>query len=154
MESLHMTQQVFADFIGVNAATLSGIYNDRTRPTLNIVEAIKSKIPDISTDWLMFGSGTMYIPTAVVTDGDESGVKAGGNSRDMGHEGRLDFGDIPSTPLPKVPSTAVTYNGVRSTRLDIRHEEVKVVDKQPRRVTEIRVYYDDQTWESFVPSKK
>ena len=43
MESQHMTQQVFAEFIGVGAATLSSIFNDRTRPTLNIVEAIKKE---------------------------------------------------------------------------------------------------------------
>ena len=57
MESQHMTQQVFADFIGLAPATLSSIYNERTRPTLSVVEAIKKKIPNISTDWLMFGSG-------------------------------------------------------------------------------------------------
>ena len=62
MESQHMTQQVFADYIGVGAATLSSIFNGRTRPTLNIVEAIKKKIPNISTDWLMFGSGDMFLP--------------------------------------------------------------------------------------------
>ena len=33
-------------------------------------------------------------------------------------------------------------------------EEIKIVDKQPRKVTEIRVYYDDQTYETFVPAKK
>jgi len=60
MESLHMTQQVFAQFIDVSAASLSSIFNGRTRPTLNIVEAIKKKVPDISTDWLMFGTGSMY----------------------------------------------------------------------------------------------
>ena len=59
MESQHMTQQVFADYIGVGAATLSSIFNDRTRPTLNIVESIKKKIPNTNTDWLMFGSGDM-----------------------------------------------------------------------------------------------
>ena len=36
----------------------------------------------------------------------------------------------------------------------MNREEVKIVDKPMRKVTEIRVYYDDQTWESFVPSKK
>ena len=43
MEAQHMTQQTFANFIGINAASLSSIFNERTRPTLNIVEAIKSK---------------------------------------------------------------------------------------------------------------
>ena len=61
MESQHMTQQLFADYIGQSPATLSSIFNGRTRPTLNIVEAIKKKIPHINTDWLMFGSGDMYL---------------------------------------------------------------------------------------------
>ena len=30
---------------------------------------------------------------------------------------------------------------------------MKIVDKTTRRVTEIRVYYDDQTYETFVPAK-
>ena len=30
---------------------------------------------------------------------------------------------------------------------------MKIVDKEPRKVTEIRVYYDDQTYETFVPMK-
>ena len=68
MESQHMTQQVFADFIGLAPATLSSIYNERTRPTLSVVEAIKKKIPNISTDWLMFGSGEMYVSSPTLDD--------------------------------------------------------------------------------------
>ncbi len=55
MESQHMTQQTFAQSIGMSPASLSSIFNGRTKPTINIVEAIKNKIPKISTDWLMFG---------------------------------------------------------------------------------------------------
>jgi len=61
MESQHMTQQTFAQFIGMSPALLSSIFNERTKPTINIVEAIKNKIPRISTDWLMFGVGDMYV---------------------------------------------------------------------------------------------
>lgn len=43
MEEQHMSQQVFADFVGLSAATLSSLFNGRTRPTLNIVEAIKKE---------------------------------------------------------------------------------------------------------------
>ena len=72
MESQHMTQQVFAEFLGMAPATLSGIFNDRTRPTLNVVEAIKKKFPDISTDWLMFGKEPMYTPSLITSEGSES----------------------------------------------------------------------------------
>ena len=45
MESQHMSQQTFALSIGMSPASLSSIFNGRTKPTLNIVEAIKDKIP-------------------------------------------------------------------------------------------------------------
>ena len=57
MEDQHMTQQVFADFLQQSPATLSSIFNGRTRPTLQVIDAIKSKIPDISIEWLLYGTG-------------------------------------------------------------------------------------------------
>ena len=161
MESQHMTQQVFADFLGMAPATLSGIFNDRTRPTLNVVEAIKKKFPDISTDWLMFGKEPMYIADTTATTAQEAAPAHSSNgavnSSPVGmsvRETMLDFGQ-PSSPTPQnVRQTSPNYSGVRSTHPEYVREEIKYVDKPQRRVTEIRVYYDDQTWESFVPSKK
>lgn len=57
-----MNQQSFANFIGVSPASLSSILQERTRPTLNIVEAIRSKMPNLNTDWLMWGEGEMFQP--------------------------------------------------------------------------------------------
>lgn len=59
IESQHMTQQEFAENIKVAPATLSSIFTGRTAPSLKIVDAIKSRFPDISTDWLLFGRGAM-----------------------------------------------------------------------------------------------
>ena len=155
-----MTQQVFADFIGLGPATLSGIFNDRTRPTLNVVEQIKKKIPDISTDWLMFGSGPMYLSPSsseVVNQPSSTPLSAAperGQSGNIAQEQLLDFGQ-PVLGSPKNSTQASHgFNGVRNTQPNIVREEIKYIDKPQRRVTEIRVYYDDQTWESFVPSKK
>ena len=154
MESQHMTQQVFADYIGIGAATLSSIFNGRTRPTLNIVEAVKKKIPNISTDWLMFGSGDMYLLQ------NEAGTEAlnpsesGSDTSYQIQNPMLDFDAIPS-PTPQNGRPMVqNSNSVKSTRLDLDSREVKTIDKPQRRITEIRVFYDDQTWETFIPQKK
>ena len=154
MESQHMTQQVFADFIGTNPATLSGIFNDRTRPTLNIVEMIKKKIPDINTDWLVFGTGEMYHQDVPQLDNAPSALGGRPQNSASPSEQMIDFG-VSSAPTPHgaIPQPN-SINSVRSTPQIIVREEVKIPDKPQRRVTEIRVYYDDQTWESFVPSKK
>ena len=55
MDAQQMSQQAFASFIDISPATLSSIFNGRTKPTISIIEAIKKKIPNINTDWLMFG---------------------------------------------------------------------------------------------------
>ena len=158
MESQHMTQQVFADFIGLAPATLSSIYNERTRPTLSVVEAIKKKIPNISTDWLMFGSGDMYITDGGVSpqSGDSafSYDNGGQYSHPTPQSPMLDFDQSPSPAPQMVPQTTPSFNSVKSTRPQIERTEVKVIDRPQRRVKEIRVFYDDQTWETFVPEKK
>ena len=148
MESMHMTQQVFADFIGIAPATLSGIFNDRTRPTINIVEAIKKKIPNINTDWLMFNAEPMYIDELPRTVESSSDLQ--GSLFDIEQSQGAS-----SSPTPLSASRMGGFNmGVRTTPSELDKDSMKNIDKMPRRVTEIRIFYDDQTWESFVPSKK
>lgn len=147
-----MTQQVFADFIGTTPATLSGIFNDRTRPTINIVEAIKKKIPDINTDWLMFGFGEMYHTPQPLHSEDQPKSQEGQTAQNRS-ESLFDF-DFSQSPTPKnYGSPTPQNNSVRTTRSDNRRDEMNYFDKPTRHVTEIRVYYDDQTWESFAPKK-
>lgn len=139
MDEQHMSQQVFADFIGLSPATLSSIFTGRTRPTLNVVEAIKNKLPAISTDWLLMGIGNMYVSTP--SDVEDVTHNSPG-------EPMLDF-DQPFNEHP----TGSFSQGVRNTPSDNNPQTLKIIDKDPRKVTEIRVYYDDQTYETFVPMK-
>ena len=81
MDSQQMSQQSFAAFLDISPATLSSIFTGRTKPTLSTDEAIKMKIPNINTAWLMFGSGNMYsdskdhnLDTASPTPGGGTGM--------------------------------------------------------------------------------
>ncbi len=154
MESQHMTQQVFAEFIGLAPATLSSIYNERTRPTISVVEAIKKKIPNISTDWLMFGSGEMYNTPPSQADNLFSNQDDVVNGNAIIQNPRLDNDVVSSPTLQFAPQPAPVYNSVKNTRSELERAEVKLIDKPQRRVKEIRVFYDDQTWETFIPEKK
>lgn len=145
MESQHQTQKVFASFVGINEGSLSSIFTGRTKPTLNIVEAIKSKIPSISTDWLIFGRGSMFesdnaaSPTPATGDDRETQPIVSGTTSPTG-ELNL-FSNPPVAPQP-------------SKDKEKRVEQiVKYIDKPQRSITEIRIFYDDQTWETFVPKK-
>lgn len=141
MEAQRLTQQEFANTLELSPATLSSIFNGRTNPTLNIVDAIKKKFPAISTDWLMFGSGSMY--------GDHFGdIAQGYDSAPDGGEQVIDFGDAPQTaPTPSAVNRA-PQQGQQPTAVVMKN-----IYKAQRNITEIRIFYDDQTWETFVPKK-
>ena len=161
MESQHMTQQTFAQSIGMSPASLSSIFNGRTKPTINIVEAIKNKIPKISTDWLMFGKGEMYV------DGSERSTAETSTYPSTSGEPQLDFSSPVSTPSlfaemengslqARQETVPIERNVPKADYLSRTPEAVavKVIEKPQRRVTEIRLFYDDQTWESFYPERK
>lgn len=165
MESQHMNQQSFSNFIGINPATLNSILKERTRPTLNIVEAICEKMPRVSMTWLVKGQGDMYLPDPTPTadnDGllpftdDDPSASSSSPSSPSGRQSQYTVGNLfdASSDEPASPQTP-TRQAQRMTRQPLQQIQVtaKNVDKQPRRITEIRVFYDDQTWESFVPKK-
>ena len=60
MQDRNLSQQDFANVLGITPGSLSGILNERTRPTNNHTIAIHREFPDISIDWLLFGEGEMY----------------------------------------------------------------------------------------------
>lgn len=145
MEGQHMQQSTFADFVGISASTLSFILNGRTKPTMDTVFAIKGKFPKLRTDWLLYGTGQMF--------DDEKGAS--------------ESSATPSTPTPQgstlspnaeqdlfsQPERRVAGVGVQTTLKSYAPESVKYIDKPQRKITEIRIFYDDQTWETFVPKK-
>lgn len=146
MEAQHMSQQTFANFIGINAASLSSIFNDRTRPTLNTVEAIKSKIPNLNTDWLMFGHGQMF--NDAKGDGDDA-ANGGGQVDGMPTthaEGRVPDlfggGGEAGVQQPQMRGYAPATK-----------PEIRFVERPQRQIAEIRVFFDDGTYESFTPKK-
>lgn len=152
MDGQHMTQQEFSEFLNIAPATLSSILRGRTRPTLSIVDAIVAHFPDISTDWLLFGKEPMMKSAEAETDA----VAPSGST--SGSELMLDLPDA-ETPSHQQPSSTQTSFGadkLAQQRNAALHEQlamVKSFDKQQRRITEIRIFYDDQTWETFVPKK-
>ena len=177
MEDQHMTQQVFADFLGQSPATLSSIFNGRTRPTLNIVDAINTKIPDISIEWLLYGKGEMY--NSHPSNGERENNDSGNSSQEpmlnfdtVASQGDISYANMPvGTPnqdfrgqnhnsasagqgaMGYFPGSGVGSQAIGNNNMSRARDEIRIVEREPRRVTEIRVYYDDQTYETFLPSK-
>ena len=155
MEAQHMNQQTFAKMTGISTASLSSIFNSRTQPTLMHVEAIKKKFPNINLEWLLYGVGGMFVPTdpptpaSLFDDTDPAQktayqtVHESSPKTDILTEGMINFDE------PAVHSAAPQVANTRK----VQQPNFAIQSTPTRRITEIRVFYDDQTWESFVPKK-
>ena len=100
----------------------------------------------------MFGTGPMYIDVSKGNQGTDAAAAASSAAVADGREALLDF-DTPQSALPSGGQPSVYGQGVNSTPKNIDTFLLKNIDKPQRKITEIRIFYDDQTWESFVPKK-
>lgn len=168
MELAKMSQQDFAAKLGISPASLSSIFTGRTNPTNNHVQAIHRAFPEVNINWLLFGEGEMYL------DQDAAGLASGREHATVGsplsgventsYEGTGELSlflegapDAASQELPHPVAPAVSQRreGAPSRRNEGRlNMYAKDMDKPMRKIKEIRVFFDDGTYESFVPSGK
>ena len=96
----------------------------------------------------MYGQGPMFRDQVADLNSStgESGVMQAGVA-----EGALDF-SYPTTP-PQAGAEQVSSPYCDNMYKSPSRAEVKYIDKPQRRITEIRIFFDDQTWETFVPKK-
>lgn len=126
-----MSQQDFAKAIGVAPGSLSSVYSGRTEPSTNFIKGIHAAFPDINTDWLVFGEGEMNM----------SAEESPQNTLPFPEGESLVGGKASESPTPSPESQKVPENAVKN--FDIKQREVM----------EIRVFFSDGTYESYLPAK-
>lgn len=142
MKQEGLNQKDFAAMTGISPATLSSIFNGRTSPTLNHAEALHRRFPKLSMAWLMFGEGDMYVKDEKKeTDSVPTDQSLGNGTLSVDSSLSVASGESnPGLPLG--------VDGAPS-HLPVVREVVKYIDKPQRKITEIRIFFDDGTYETF-----
>lgn len=155
-----LTQQDFALRLEISAASLSNIFNGKTNPTNTHVCAVHKAFPNVNINWLLFGEGNMFL------DGSDEGQELGENVAPVDLSSAVSgSADVLSATLPMVDEDYPSYpmqpksnmhrgqqQSYSSQAAFIKNE--KSCEKTLRKVKEIRVFYDDGTYESFIPTVK
>ncbi len=128
MENENLSPAKFADRIQINRANISHILNGRNNPSLDVVSKILLEMPYINTEWLINGSGQMY--------------KDGFDMDSIPKEHDLFSQGPATTPQEKevVVNTQVVENKI-----------IEVQKSNDRKISQIIIYYDDNTFETFIP---
>lgn len=137
MKRNNMTQQEFAAALEISPATLSNIFNGKTNPTNNHVMAIHKRFPQINVNWLMFGEGNMFTIENVGFENTSS------IENDLFANACSDTNTVDNCKHSLTDSNGILIPGQLSLLA------AKVPEVKERKIIEIRIFYDDGTFETF-----
>ena len=145
MQKEEMTAAQFAEKIGLSPSSLSHILNGRNNPSLDVVMKIHKACNYVNLPWLIYGEGDMEWK-AEVSKSEETGISGMALFDESafftpeGTEERENRKEM----APKTPVYAPK---------EIVREEIKYIEKPARKITEIRIFFDNGTYETFRPDK-
>ena len=145
MDRAKLTAGAFAESIGASQATISHILSGRNKPSVELVLRVHQRYEDISLEWLLTGKGEMsqvvgepvepaFDPTEGQSLSAENAINSAGTP--TGAENRK---EMPSGRPQNAPK-------------EIVKQEIVYRERPPRKITEIRIFFDDNTYETFKPA--
>ena len=144
MERENMASGTFAESITIQQSTLSHILNGRNNPSLDVIMKVHQKYNYINLEWLLYGKGNMT----------EENHPAGGNSPD--YLPSL-FDENPINPPSESSGSENRREMASRTPIlppkEIVKQEIRYIERPIRKITEIRIFFDDNTYETFKGEK-
>ena len=134
MEREKVPPRVFAETIGVQQSTLSHILNDRNKPSLEVVMKVHQTYNYVNLEWLLYGRGEM-LASAEESSLDENPVNPSKETITLENRKEMALRSTGNTPK------------------EIVKQEIRYIEKPARKITEIRIFFDDNTYETFRPEK-
>ncbi len=153
MDNEGLSHSQFADKSSIPRPTLSQLLSGRNKKISDVlVGQIHRAFPRLSVLWLMFGEGEMLL------EGDNVLSDSVGQISDdsiFAPDSTIDFIESQENALEMVSNDI--QNSV-SERVNIKSEivdskrQINQIARNPRKVIQITVYYDDNTFETFMPN--
>ena len=145
MQKEEMTAGQFAEKIGLSPSSLSHILNGRNNPSLDVIMKIHKACNYVNLPWLIYGEGEMEGQPEVPKSDNVgiSGVSLFDESTFFAPEGTDEREN-----RKEIASKSPVY-----TPKEIVREEIKYIEKPARKITEIRIFFDNGTYETFRSDK-
>jgi transcriptional regulator with XRE-family HTH domain len=124
-----------AEEIGVQPSGISHILSGRNNPSLDFVIKMLEKYQFLSTDWLLFGKGTMYKESTMQNLFEDQGIKSEAFRNNINEK------------ITESPDTGLNFT---------EKSEQKVISSTQKRtedtvVKKIVWFYNDNSFEEYYP---
>lgn len=150
----------FADMCGIPRPSLSQLLSGRNKKISDVlVGQIHRAFPDLSVVWLLFGEGPVKVSSGSGFSRESSAVDktadfSNGQREDFrgGIQAETEYSNLNAFKSSKSEDNPVD-NQVFESDLKIMDlkRQIEQMKQNPRKVVQITIYYDDSTFETFVP---
>lgn len=140
MEKENLTPAKFADKLEINRAVISHILNGRNNPSLDVVTKILDEMDYINPEWLIKGVGSIY-KEGVNIDDIPKDLNLFNQEREI-YDQRTNTAEQLKEIDLKTPENA-PQNSI--------YKDIETEKKHAKKITQIIIYYDDNTFEKFTP---
>jgi len=135
MRQYNLTATQFATKIGIQRSALSHIMSGRNRPSLDFILKVKKGFPEISSDWLLLGSGKMI---------EQSNEKTS-------IEPELTFDQTGSSPSEVRSEEPATYGSPPPLENKIKKKSSPQESNEDSEIEKIIFFYNDGSFRTYKP---
>lgn len=143
MDREKLTAGAFAESIGVAQATISHILGPRNKyPSTEVILRLHQRYSDINLEWLLTGEGEMSNNSSSATESQFD--------YPLFAENAVNPSNVTEQPENR---KEIALETAQNTTKEIVKQEIIYKERPPRKITEIRIFFDDNTYETFKPEK-
>lgn len=161
MDSIHIPSTQFADMCEIPRPSFSQLLSGRNQKISDIlIRKIHAAYPDLSVMWLMFGEGPMLtsqnkkeVDAELIGEKDIVNYR---NPQEIPNEiaNTIAGANVKGLTTPQTVDNRDIYQQLEENKKILELQlQIEKLKKNPRRVAQITVYYDDSTFETFIPAK-
>jgi DNA-binding XRE family transcriptional regulator len=158
LKEVNMSSSQFADAIGAQRATISHIITGRNNPSLDFVQKVLIRFPQLNPEWILNGKGDIWKP--VVRESDEPSPARPGNASETKQSLLFDeFNE--KTETDKNTFKSPDNSDLMEKQTLEKHHAIKEVKEIPnktvstekaphtRKIIKVITLYNDGTFEAF-----
>lgn len=155
----------FADIIGVQRSSISHVLSGRNKPSFDFLQKTLKAFPGLNADWLIQGEGTMYEHMGRELPGTMFDASEAPHQAPVPEDIQLDPEKI-QRDTEKIQMDPENIQGhsediVRKKDTGPTIKEPSHIDEpvgslqhgQKRKIVQVMIFYDDDTFRSFGPSQ-
>jgi transcriptional regulator with XRE-family HTH domain len=164
----NFTAAQFAEEIGVQKSGISHIISGRNNPSLDFVQKILQRFPEVNMDWLIMGKGPMFsgdterqnvsgttLFTLLESDKREPDLFSSeiAPAIDLKNEVKSEYADEPKPVPPDVKPEINTLQDQDSNEKETKFpaKEIEPLAGNLRKIEKVLFFYSDKTFLEYFP---